>query len=148
MSATNYHRSFMRSLLRASSYVRRRHVAVCEVYGLTFQQFNVLRILRGAELSGEGPLPTMTVAARMVEPEPGITRIVSQLEKAKSINRIKATQDARCLLCQITTSGQEKLAALDNPIKELVQELLTQFSAEEVETIAQKLDQINSYPLS
>ena len=138
-------RPFIFSLLRASSCVRRRHAAVCEAHGLTFQQFNVLRILRGAETGGErGGLPTMEVAARMVEPEPGITRIIGQLEAMGFIHRSKGAQDARCLLCQITDAGQKALAALDLPIKTLVQELLAGLSAQEIDLISSALNRIGS----
>ena len=137
-------RPFIFSLLRASNCVRRRHAAVCEAHGLTFQQFNVLRILRGAETGGEGPLPTMDIAARMVEPEPGITRIIGQLETMGFIHRSKGAQDARCLLCQITDAGQEALAALDEPIRTLVQELLAELSAQEIGIVGPALERIGS----
>ena len=139
-----YTRPFIFTLLRASSCVRRRHVAVCEAHGLTFQQFNVLRILRGAEAGAQGGLPTMEVAARMVESEPGITRIIGQLEAMGFIHRSKGTQDARCLLCQITDAGQKALAALDEPIKALVQELLVGLSAQEMDLISSALNRIVS----
>ena len=146
MSTKDIHnRPFIFSLLRASSCVRRRHVAVCEAHGVTFQQFNVLRILRGAEAGGEwGGLPTMEVAARMVEPEPGITRIIGQLETMGFIRRSKGAHDARCLLCQITEAGQQALAALDEPIRTLVQELLAELSAQEINIVGSALDRIGS----
>ncbi|MEM1272108.1 MAG: MarR family transcriptional regulator, partial [Bacteroidota bacterium] len=53
------------ALLRTAVVVRRRTETAVQRVGLTLQQFNVLRILRGAD----APLPTMEVADRMVEPE-------------------------------------------------------------------------------
>lgn len=51
------------SLLQAADLVRKRLTAVSEPYGTTCQQYNVLRILRGA---GE-PLPILEIAERMIE---------------------------------------------------------------------------------
>ncbi len=59
-------------LLRTADTVRREIASVVEPHGITLQQYNVLRILRGAGALG---LPTLEIAARMVEQAPGITRL-------------------------------------------------------------------------
>ena len=64
-------------LLRTADLVRRLGTALVEPYGITLQQFNVLRILRGA--GGDG-LPTLEVASRMIEQTPGVTRLLDRLE--------------------------------------------------------------------
>ena len=65
-------------LFRTADLLRRRFHAVLEPKGITQQQYNVLRILRGA---GDGGLPTLTIAERMVERTPGITRLLDRLER-------------------------------------------------------------------
>ena len=52
--------------------------AIADHADLTLQQFNVLRILRGAGADG---LPTLEVAQRMLEPSPGTTRMMDRLER-------------------------------------------------------------------
>ena len=71
----------MLDLLRTVDVVRRFLARVVEPQGITLQQFNVLRILRGAE-RGSPPigLPTLEIAERMVEHAPGITRLLDRLE--------------------------------------------------------------------
>src|SRR5262245_1756339 len=64
-------------LMRTADLIRRQMSEVVERQGLTLQQFNVLRILRGG---GEGGVPTLEVADRMVEQTPGITRLLDRLE--------------------------------------------------------------------
>ena len=48
---------------------------------LTQQQYNVLRILRGA---GSDGLPLLDVAERMIQQSPGMTRMMDRLEKKGS----------------------------------------------------------------
>src|ERR1700682_6278341 len=68
------------SLLRTADAVKRRRAQVIEPYGITPQQYNVLRILRGAGPSG---LPTLTIGERMIEQTPGTTRLVDRLERQR-----------------------------------------------------------------
>jgi MarR family transcriptional regulator, organic hydroperoxide resistance regulator len=101
------------SLLRTTDLVRRRLAAIVEPHGITLQQYNVLRILRGA---GEKGLPTLEIAARMVEQAPGITRLIDRLEAKRWVERERSTGDRRCVYCRITRAGLLLLAGLDAPI--------------------------------
>lgn len=128
------------SLLRTAALVRRRFEALCQRHGLTFQQFNVLRILRGAEVSGEGPLPTMEVAERMIEPEPGITRMMGRLEQKGLVRRERGAEDARRRLCHITQQGLEALEGLDDPIDRLDETVLGPLTAADLRALTDLLD--------
>ncbi|MGH2690413.1 MAG: MarR family winged helix-turn-helix transcriptional regulator, partial [Actinomycetota bacterium] len=64
-------------IIRAADVLRRRGAVLFAPYGLTLQQYNVLRILRGARPDG---LCTLTIADRMIEQAPGITRLIDRLE--------------------------------------------------------------------
>ena len=59
-------------LVRAADDLKRRTTAVLGAGGVTLQQYNVLRILRGA---GNEGLPTLTIGERMIERTPGVTRL-------------------------------------------------------------------------
>lgn len=107
------------AVLRAAADLRRAYEALCQAHGLTLQQFNVLRILRGADRSGEGPLPTMAVGERMVEPEPGVTRLMGRLEAKGLVERARCPSDARCVRCRLTPAGADTLVALDAPVAAL-----------------------------
>ncbi|HEX5134466.1 MAG TPA: MarR family transcriptional regulator [Thermoanaerobaculia bacterium] len=97
-------------LLRTADVLR--HVLADQVRadGITLQQYNVLRILRGA---GEEGLPTLEIAARMIERAPGVTRLLDRLEKKGLAERRRCSPDRRQILCFITTSGLRLLAKLD-----------------------------------
>jgi MarR family transcriptional regulator, organic hydroperoxide resistance regulator len=101
------------ALLRTSDLVRRNVAAVLEPHGITVQQYNVLRILRGA---GERGLPTLEIAERMVEQTPGITRLIDRLELKRLVTRERCLTDRRQVFCRIAGEGLALLAALDKPM--------------------------------
>jgi DNA-binding MarR family transcriptional regulator len=82
-------------------------------HGITLQQYNVLRILRGA---GDDGLPTLEIAARMLEKSPGITRLLDRLEARKLVRRVRCPNDRRQVLCYSTREAARLLAALDQPM--------------------------------
>jgi DNA-binding MarR family transcriptional regulator len=93
--------------------VQRLTAQVVEASGVTVQQYNVLRILRGA---GDAGLPTLAIRDRMIEEAAGITRLLDKLESAGYVVRERSTPDRRQVLCQITPAGLSLLAGLDAPI--------------------------------
>src|SRR4030088_1682382 len=66
------------ALMRTADLLRRMVGGVGEPRDITPQQYNVLRILRGA---GECGLPTLDIAERMIESTPGITRLIDNLAR-------------------------------------------------------------------
>ena len=107
------------SLLRTVDVVRRFLAGVVEPQGITLQQFNVLRILRGAERAGEAQgLPTLELAERMVERAPGITRLLDRLEAKALVRRERCPRDRRQVLCHIAPAGLRLLDRLEGPMKE------------------------------
>src|SRR5688500_3938837 len=64
--------------MRTADVLLRALARVVEPHGITLQQYNVLRILRGAGAEG---LPTLEVGVRMIEETPGVTRLLDRLEK-------------------------------------------------------------------
>ena len=101
------------SLLRTADDAKRQVSTVLEEAGITLQQYNVLRILRGADKRG---LPTLAVADRMLERTPGVTRLVDRMEVHGWVTRERCTEDRRRVWCKITDQGLDLLASLDEPI--------------------------------
>lgn len=106
------------SVLRTAAVVQRVTAQVVESSGITVQQYNVLRILRGA---GEAGLPTLAIRDRMIEEAAGITRLLDKLESAGHVVRERSTPDRRQVLCQITPAGLALLAALDAPMESMTE---------------------------
>src|ERR1700752_2165546 len=100
-------------LMRTTDLVRRQATAFVEPHGLTLQQYNVLRILRGGGTDG---VPTLEVAQRMVEQTPGITRLLDRLQAKGLVKRQRCPKDRRQHLCWITPKGATLLEKLDGPM--------------------------------
>lgn len=101
-------------ILRVADTLVRAFTDLLEPHGITVQQYNVLRILRGAK----GPLPTMTIGERMIEETPGITRLLDRLESKGYVYRSRDLVDRRQVLCSITAPGLALLGLLDAPIQD------------------------------
>ncbi|HEV7518748.1 MAG TPA: MarR family transcriptional regulator [Thermoanaerobaculia bacterium] len=103
------------ALLRTADLLRRHLSRVVEPHGITLQQYNVLRILRG---SGDGELPTLSIAERMIEQTPGVTRLLDRLEVKGLVARCRGESDRRQVLCRLTSDGRTLLAQLDPSMDE------------------------------
>lgn len=116
------------SVLRTTAVIQRHFAQVVEGHGITTQQYNVLRILRGA---GEAGLPTLAIRDRMIEEAAGITRLLDKLEAAGHVVRERSTPDRRQVVCRITPAGLAVLAALDDPVDAVHEQALAPLSEEE-----------------
>jgi len=103
------------ALLRTADRLKTYFETIVAPFDITGQQYNVLRILRGAEPEG---LPTLTIAERMIERAPGITRMIDRLEAKGLVVRELRQQDRRCVHCRITEKGLNLLELLDAPVDE------------------------------
>ena len=101
------------ALFRTADHLRRHFARVLEPWGITLQQYNVLRILRGA---GDEPLPTLVVGERMLEQTPGVTRLLDRMEEKGWVARERCPEDRRRVLCRATAEGLALLRQLDGPI--------------------------------
>ncbi len=127
------------SIMIASDRFRRRLAGVVEPHGVTVQQYNVLRILRGAEPAG---LATLDIGNRMIETTPGITRLLDRLEEKKLVTRKRRREDRRQVHCRITAAGMALLASLDNPVDALDEQLADGLNPGEVRTLNRLLSRI------
>lgn len=128
-------------LLRTADAVRRQLSRVVEPHGITLQQYNVLRILRGA---GENGLPTLTVGERMIEQTPGVTRLIDRLEKKNLVLRAPCPEDRRRVYCRITPAGLELLAVLDEPISRADYAAVSPLATADLDVLISALDRIRA----
>lgn len=128
-------------LLKTADGLRRLVSALVAPHGLTGQQYNVLRILRGAGPEG---LPTLEIAERMIEQAPGITRLLDRIEARGWAVRKRCPQDRRQVLCTITRQGLALLANLDTPVQQLDRQALGMLPSTDVESLIRSLDRIRA----
>jgi DNA-binding MarR family transcriptional regulator len=127
------------ALVRTADLLRRALTHLVEPTGITLQQYNVLRILRG---SHPEPLPTLEIAERMIERAPGITRLLDRLESAGLVSRKRSGEDRRIVHCSITRQGLATLTALDEPVRTLGHRRVSRLSKSEISKLLQLLDRI------
>jgi DNA-binding MarR family transcriptional regulator len=128
-------------LMKTSAELKNRFAEQVDLGGLTHQQYNVLRILRGAEPDG---LPTLTIAERMIERTPGITGLVDRLEGKGLVERGRLAGDRRCVICRITAAGLELLADLDPMMKRYDEGVFEMLDTGELEQLVRILDKIRA----
>ena len=128
------------SLLRTANLLERQLDAVTLVERISGQQYNILRILRGA---GE-PLPTMEISERLVQQTPGITRLLDRLEAKGLIHRERCPQDRRRVLCRTTPAGLAVLRRLDGPVERLDLEGMHTLSERDQERLVRLLDRVRA----
>lgn len=107
--------------------------------GITLQQFNVLRILRGSHPEA---MPTLEIADRMIERAPGITRLLDRLEAAKLVSRKRCREDRRRVLCSITAAGLAELARVEGPLRETGRQRLGRLSKADLAKLVEMLDRL------
>jgi DNA-binding MarR family transcriptional regulator len=125
------------SILRTANYLDRFCSPVFTQHSITSQQFNVLRILRGAGLGG---LPTLDIAEKMIEQAPGITRLLDRLEGKKLVRRERPSDNRRQVLCYITKPGLDLLQELDTPVRNKVNQALHRLDESEIEELMRLLE--------
>lgn len=112
-------------LQRAADVLARMPAQLLRKHELSSNQYNILRILRGAPeglLCGE-------IAARMISREPDITRLLDRLEKRGLIGRCRLDVDRRRVQTRITPEGLALLARLDPAVCKLHRQQLGHLSA-------------------
>jgi DNA-binding MarR family transcriptional regulator len=126
------------ALLRTANDVTRRLDAITLREGISGQQYNILRILRGA---GE-LLPTMEISDRLVERTPGITGLLDRLESKGLIHRERCREDRRRILCGVTPAGLAILDRLEGAVSGFDDASMGTLSTEEQARLAALLDRI------
>jgi DNA-binding MarR family transcriptional regulator len=107
--------------------------------GLTGTQYNVLRILRGAEPEG---LPCKGIGDRMISHDPDMTRLLDRMEKRGLITRARQSHDRRVVKTRITPAGLEILRQLDAPVQDLHRNQFRHLPATRLKDLAAALEQV------
>ena len=104
-------------------------------YGISPQQFNILRILKGANR----PLKVQTIKDRMLERSPNATRLMDKLCAKNFIQRLTSENDRRVVKIVITEEG---LRLLESIPKDFNKGLIQNLNEEEAEQLSDLLDKM------
>lgn len=116
------------NLLRTSDCLNRAFQRTTRQWGVTSTQYNVLRILRGAQPRG---LTCSAVGSRMITAEPDITRLMARLKAMKLVRQQRDRHDRRMIWTQISDAGLELLRQMDPVVDRAPRDLLGHLSRSE-----------------
>jgi len=122
-------------LCRTQDMLSRGLAALIKTEDLSANQYNVLRILRGAP---DG-LPCGEIGNRMITRDPDITRLLDRLEKRELISRCRETKDRRMVMARITPAGMGLLARMDEPVREAHRRQLSHLGRERLRVLTELL---------
>jgi len=98
------------SLLVAAEHFDQAIAPIWERHGVTGDQYNVLRILRGVYPGGH---PRNEVARRMIHRAPDVTRMLDRLVRQGLVARVRNPDDRRESIATITKAGLAVLERID-----------------------------------
>jgi DNA-binding MarR family transcriptional regulator len=122
-------------LSSASRRLRRGSMAQLAPLGLTFAQARLLRVVAG----GDTPLRMAEIAAQLDVVPRSATSMVDTLERAGLVTRVADSEDRRSVLVELTASGRELLARLDEARGTTAEQVFGPLSAEEREDLSRLL---------
>jgi len=124
------------SVLKLADALTRQADQLIRTAGLSGVQYNVLRILRGAQPHG---LACREIGERMISHDPDITRLLDRMEKRQLITRERQTEDRRVIKTRITATGLAALAGLDEPVSALHKRQFEHMSAARLKMFSELL---------
>ena len=127
------------NVMRTADCLHRAFHRETKDWGVTSTQYNVLRILRGAQPRG---LTCAAIGSRMITAEPDITRLLARLKGLKLIKQQRDRHDKRVVWTQISESGLELLKAMDPVIERVPRELLSHMKKAELTELIRLLEMV------
>ena len=123
------------NILYTANWISSQQNTFFKPYGISPQQYNVLRILKGAKR----PLKVQTIKDRMVERSPNATRLMDKLLGKALITRENCPEDRRVVYIEITKKGLEFVYSISENLKD---DLLDNLTEEEAKKLSELLDKI------
>lgn len=129
----------MVAVVKASELYKKDSDAIFKNYGLTFSQYNVMRVLNNSK---DGQNSVTNASKIMLVSSPNMTGIAKRLEKNGFIIRKNDSKDERITLLEITPKGKRVLENIRAAHDENMKNYLTSFSEEEKKRLLQDLKRI------
>jgi len=125
------------SLLVAAEHFTQAVLPIWERHGITADQYNVLRILRGA---GPDGLARGEITARLARRAPDVTRMLDRLAAQGLVRRIRNPEDRRESVAIITAAGTALLARVDPEVHAVQRDFTTSLTAAELRRLVRLCD--------
>jgi DNA-binding MarR family transcriptional regulator len=127
------------AMVRAAEIFKRTHSAIFRNYGLSFPQYNILRVL---DASRNGINRISEVSRIMLVPGANMTGLTKRLEKNGFIIRKSDPKDERVTLLEITPKGKKTLKNIEQEKDRSTEIMLKGFSQEDIRDFLDKLKRL------
>jgi len=124
------------NILFTANWIQNLQKDFFEPFGITGQQFNILRILRGQH---PNKISAVEIKSRMLDKNSDVSRLLDRLMGKNLIDKAPCPNDKRATHIHITTAGLNLLKKLDNAIDSLDTHLM-KLSKADAEKLNQLLD--------
>ena len=132
------HEAFL-SVLRTAAVLSDELEQILKPEGMSLAQYNVLRILRGAEPHG---LCRNEVRDRMLTRMPDMTRLLDRMEKARLVERARSDSDRRLVTTRITDRAMQVLDRVEGAVTEEHRRRFSHLSKPEIRTLIGLLERV------
>ena len=123
------------NIIYTNNWVQEQIKAELKGYGITMQQYNVLRVLKGA---GE-PISTSVIRERLLDKMADTSRMVDRLFQKGLVLRNACEYDKRLVDVSISREGEKLLASLKG-INPGLDDILSNLTEEEADKLSGLLD--------
>jgi DNA-binding MarR family transcriptional regulator len=123
------------NILYTANWISNHQNEFFKSFGISPQQYNILRILKGAK----EPLNVQVIKDRMIERAPNATRLMDKLCAKEYIERLPCEHDRRVVKIAITNKGKVLLESIPNNFNK---NLLKNLNEEEAEQLSNLLDKM------
>jgi DNA-binding MarR family transcriptional regulator len=130
------HQKAVLNLLFTANWIQNKQRELFEPFGITGQQYNMLRILRGQHTK---PIPAVEIKSRMLDKNSDVSRLLDRLIGKKLVQKNQCPNDKRASDISITEAGLDLLNHLDSSINSMDSHFLT-LSKEEAKQLSELLD--------
>jgi len=133
------HQKLLVNIVYTSSWFNTKHTQILKPFDISVQQYNILRILRGAKQA----CSIQTLIERMLDKNSNASRLVEKLRLKEYVKRVTAKNDRRQVNVSITEKGKSVLHKLDTEIVNMELEL-HHVTKEEAKIVNDILDKLRS----
>jgi DNA-binding MarR family transcriptional regulator len=123
------------NILYTASLITNIQNAFFKPFGISPQQYNILRILNGAK----EPLKVQVIKERMIDRSPNATRLMDKLCAKKLIERIPCPGDRRVVHINITAKGKQLLEDISDNLNDDILKNITENEAIQLSDLLDKL---------
>ncbi len=125
------------NIMYTNGWVMEHLRSIFKPYGITNKQYNILRILRGAE----EPISTSTIRNRMIDKMSDTTRLIDRMIKKGWVEKKICSDDRRLVDVIITDAGLAKLEEMEHT-NHKVKEIFKKLTEAEVLQLSELLDKL------